>query len=156
VEDADIADAVVARLGHRTLGCAESCTVGRLSQAFAAVDDAESWFRGGIVAYQVEVKRALLGVTEPSVLNEEAAARMATGAAALLAADVTVSTTGLLGGQPRDGIAPGTVFIATSVDGVVTTRTHHFDLGPEDVLDAAVRQALCDLLLDVVQLQQAR
>lgn len=70
MDDADLATAIVAWLGGRNLACAESCTAGRLSQAFAAVEGAQDWFRGGIVAYQVEVKRALLDVTEESVLNE--------------------------------------------------------------------------------------
>ena len=73
MHDSDFAAAVVAWLGARTVACAESCTAGRLSQAFAAVGGAEDWFRGGLVAYQVPVKRSLLGVTAASVLNEEAA-----------------------------------------------------------------------------------
>jgi nicotinamide-nucleotide amidase len=149
VDDADFAAAVVARLGSRTVACAESCTAGKLSQAFAAVGGAEKWFRGGLVAYQVPVKRSLLGVTEASVLNEAAAEEMAVGVASLLCADITVSTSGLIGGDSQDGVAPGTVFIATFVDGAVASRAHHFDGEPQEVLDAVVRQALCDLLLDV-------
>ena len=149
MEDADFAAAVVAWLGSRTVACAESCTAGRLSLAFAAVGGAERWFRGGLVAYQVPVKRALLGVTEPSVLNEAAAQEMAAGAASLLSADVTVATSGVVGGEPQDGVAPGTVFIATSVDGTVTAHTHRFEGEAEQVMDAAVRQALVDLLVDV-------
>jgi PncC family amidohydrolase len=149
VEDSDFATAVVAWANGRTVACAESCTAGRLSQAFAAVDGALAWFRGGIVAYQAPVKRALLAVTETSVLSEAAAAEMAVGVAALLSADVTVATSGVIGGDPQDGVAPGTVFIATSVDGTVVTRTHHLEGEPQHILDAAVRQALRDLLLDV-------
>jgi nicotinamide-nucleotide amidase len=149
VDDVDFASAVAVWLGDRTVACAESCTAGRISQSFAAVDGAEAFFRGGLVAYQVPVKRALLGVTEGSVLTEMAAGQMAAGAARLLSADVTVATSGLLGGEAQDGVSPGTVFIATSVDGSVVTRTHHFEGVPEHVLDAAVRQALCDLLVDV-------
>jgi nicotinamide-nucleotide amidase len=149
VDDADFAAAVVAWLGARTVACAESCTAGRLSQSFAAVPGAGQWFRGGLVAYQVPVKRALLGVTEASVLNEAAARGMAAGVASLLSADVTLATTGVVGGEPEDGVAPGTVFIATFVDGTVTSRTHRFDGESEQVLDAAVRQALVDLLVDV-------
>jgi nicotinamide-nucleotide amidase len=131
------------------VACAESCTAGRLIQSFAAVGGAEEWFRGGLVAYQVPVKRSLLGVTEVSVLNEAAAKQMASGVASLLSAEVTVATSGVVGDEPQDGVTPGTVFIATFVDGSVTSRTHHFDGESREVLDAAVRQALCDLLVDV-------
>ena len=155
MNDCELASAVAARLGNRTLACAESCTAGRLSQTFVEVDGAEAWFRGGVVAYQVPVKRSLLGVTELSVLGEAAVAQMAAGAAELFSAEVTISTSGVLGGEPKDGVDPGTVFVATCVEGSVTSRTHHFDGTSDEMLDAAVRQALYDLLSAVAEPQTA-
>jgi nicotinamide-nucleotide amidase len=149
MEDEDFAAAVVAQLGRRTLATAESCTAGRISQTFAAVGDAVRWFRGGVVAYQPGVKHDVLSVASSSVLSEMAAAEMATGVARLLSADVTVATTGLVGDEAQDGVAPGTIFVATSVDGEVRTRTHHFEGDAQAVVAAAVRQALGDLLLDL-------
>ena len=147
--DRDFAAAVVALLSGRRLATAESCTAGRISQAFAAAGDAERWFRGGVVAYQTDVKRSLLAVHAPSVLSEHAAAEMASGVADLLGAEVAVASTGLVGDQPEDGVSPGTVFIATTVDGTLTTRTHHLDGDPPAIVAAATRQALVDLLLDL-------
>ena len=40
---------------------------------------------------------------------------------AVLDANVTVSVTGAAGPEPQDGMSPGTVFIATYVDGTVAT-----------------------------------
>lgn len=147
--DEDVAAAVVAQLGGRSLATAESCTAGRISQAFAAVGDAERWFRGGVVAYQPDVKHVLLSVASSPVLSEAAAAEMAAGVARLLSADVAVATTGVVGDEPKDEVAPGTVFVATSVDGKLTARTHRFDGDAQLVVTAAVRQALADLLVDL-------
>jgi nicotinamide-nucleotide amidase len=141
----EAAEAVAERLGDRTLASAESCTAGRITAAMACVERATTFLRGGLVSYQSEVKGSLLGVTTESVLCEEAARQMADGACKLLGSSVAVSTTGLAGGEPEDGVPVGTVFIATSVDGHTTSRTHHFDGDPETVCAAATRQALLDL-----------
>ncbi|RPI07691.1 MAG: CinA family protein, partial [Actinobacteria bacterium] len=108
---------VASALGGRAVASAESCTAGRICEALATVTGASDWFRGGVVAYQEPVKRALLDVEAASVLSEQAAAEMATGVAELLEADVSVATTGVAGDEPVDGVAPGTVFIATCVGG---------------------------------------
>ncbi len=101
------------------MACAESCTAGRLAEIFASVEGAAHWFRGGVVVYQVAIRRLLLGVESPSVLCERANTEMAVGVARLLDADVTIATTGVAGDEPEDGVEPGTVFIATYVDGDV-------------------------------------
>jgi nicotinamide-nucleotide amidase len=109
------------------------------------VEGAVDFLRGGLVAYQSAVKESLLRVTAESVLSLAAAEQMARGAAQLLDAAVTVSTTGLAGGEPEDGVEVGAVFVATFVDGVVSSSRYHFDAAPEGVCDLAARQALADL-----------
>jgi nicotinamide-nucleotide amidase len=146
VDDVGLARAVSDLLGERAIATAESCTAGRVAEVFAAVEGASGFFRGGLVAYQDEVKRELLGVTAESVLTPEAARQMAVGAAALFTASVTIATTGVAGDTPSEGTAPGTVYIATFVDGDVGVREHHFDGEPDDVCDQARRAALTDLL----------
>ena len=111
------------------------------------MDGAPDWFRGGLVAYQVPVKRALLGVEAESVLSEDAAAEMAMGISELLDADVTIATTGVAGDKVEDGVEPGTVFVATYVDRHVHVATHQFAGSPEAVCDATRDHALGMLLL---------
>jgi nicotinamide-nucleotide amidase len=142
----DLAAAVAERLDGRTVACAESCTAGRLSAAFASVGGASAWLRGGVVAYQELVKRELLGVRAPSVLTAQAAAEMARGVAGLLAADVAVATTGVLGDEPEDGTAPGTVYIATVVDGSSDVVARRFAGDAERQCRQAVDTALETLL----------
>lgn len=139
-----IAEGVARLLAGRQLATAESCTAGRVATALACVDDAESFLRGSLVSYQIETKRRLLHVRAESVLSEEAAMEMAVGVCRHLHADVSVATTGLAGGEDRDGVAVGTVFIATCVSGDIDARRYHFDGDPVDVCEAATRRALID------------
>ena len=50
---------------------------------------------------------------------EAAVVAMAEGACRVLGADVSVAATGVAGPDPQDGEEPGTVWMATSVDGAV-------------------------------------
>ena len=149
LDDIEIAERIAGLLEGRAVACAESVTAGRIAAAFATVAKAETFFRGGVVSYQVSVKRALLGVTASSVLTTEAAEQMASGACDLLEADVAVATTGVAGESADEGVLPGTVFVGTCVGGRTHSREHHFGGEPEEVCDAARRQALIDLLIDL-------
>jgi len=140
---------VVRLLGGRRIAAAESCTAGRITTALACVEGAATFLAGGVVAYATDVKRSLLDVTAPSVLSIEAVEQMARGVADLLGAEVGVSTSGVAGETSEDGVRPGTVFIATSVDGRLTSREHHLGGAPEDVAAQAARQALDDLEQDL-------
>lgn len=113
-------------LGTRRVGCAESCTGGKVAQLLACIPGSSEWFRGGLVAYQSSLKVELLGITPGPVVNERAATEMSIGAARLLAADATVAVTGAAGPDPLDGAAPGTVVIATFVDGTTSAATYNF------------------------------
>jgi PncC family amidohydrolase len=137
---------IVARLDGRTVACAESCTAGRLSAALTSAGGASAWFRGAVVAYQVMVKRALLGVRAPAVISEPAAEQMAAGVARLLGTEVAVATTGVAGDEPQEGQPSGTVVIATSVDDCILARTYHFHGDTEAICRQAVDQALRNLL----------
>ena len=142
MDDTDLARDVAAALRGRTIATAESFTAGRIATALAAVEGATDFLLGGLVAYREPVKRELLGVTAPSVLSELAATEMAVGARRLLGADVTVATTGLAGPDPIDGVAPGTVFIATAVGATTGATTHRLEGTPEEICDRATRRAL--------------
>jgi nicotinamide-nucleotide amidase len=145
VEDEDLATRVVELLNGRAIATAESCTAGRVAEVLACVDDASTFLRGGVVAYQEAVKRDLLHVTAESVLTSQAAEQMAVGVARLLDAQVAVSTTGVAGDQEQDGTPPGTVFIGIAIDGAVTSSVHQFGGTPQEICDHARRQALLDL-----------
>ena len=102
------------------LGTAESCTGGLVAARLTSVPGASNCFRGGIVAYENDVKEQALGV--PAALIErhgavsaEVAAAMAQGARERLAVDVAVAVTGIAGpggGTPEKPV--GLVFLHLS------------------------------------------
>ena len=132
-------------LNGRTLATAESCTAGLVAQALAAAEGSMEWFRGGLVAYQSGVKRALLDVAPGPVVTEPVACRMALGAAQLLDSDVAVSVTGVAGPEPMDGVEPGVVIVGVAIDGRAAAFTHSLSGDPAEVCERAARAALEDL-----------
>ena len=140
----DVHDALAERLMVRgwRLATAESVTAGLVADQAAQAPQASEWFLGGVVAWSPEVKQRLLDVAPGPVINPETAAQMARGVAALLHADVAVSTTGCGGPDEQEGQPPGRVWLGVYVDGEV--RTHRLDLDgdPEDVCTGAAERAL--------------
>jgi len=91
-----------------TLATAESSTGGLIGVMLTAIPGSSEVFRGGVIAYSDDVKRAELGVpqellAEHGAVSAEVAEAMATGARKRLDADVTVAVTGIAG--PGGGTA---------------------------------------------------
>ena len=53
-----------------TLSTAESCTGGRIAAAITAHSGASNYFRGGLVAYQNDVKEEMLGVAHEMIAED--------------------------------------------------------------------------------------
>jgi nicotinamide-nucleotide amidase len=122
VDDESMETAVATRLMERglTFGVAESLTGGLIASRLVSVPGASSWFRGGIVAYQSQIKFDVLGVAPGPVVTEEAAAAMADGATRVLGADVGLGITGVAGPDDQEGVQPGTIFTGLALPGVAT------------------------------------
>jgi PncC family amidohydrolase len=130
-----------------TLATAESLTGGLLGATVTAVAGSSDVYVGGVVSYAVSVKTAVLGVPEAvlrdhGVVSAECAAAMAEGARDLTAADLALSTTGVAGPGPHDGVAAGTVWIAAAT--ASGTETRLLELGGDR---DAIRRAACDAAL---------
>ena len=109
------------RRDHLTISCAESLTGGSVAARLTSVAGASASFVGGVVAYGVDAKHDVLGVSRrtidgPGVVSEACAREMAAGVRRLLGTDVGLSTTGVAGPQPHGGREPGTVWIALDAD----------------------------------------
>ena len=121
VDDETMESAVLDALRSRgwTLALAESLTGGLIGSRLTAVPGSSDVFRGGLVSYASDVKFDLLGVPEGPVVSEEAVTAMARGAAKLLNTDCAIAVTGVAGPDPLEGQDPGTVWMATLVNGEV-------------------------------------
>jgi nicotinamide-nucleotide amidase len=103
-----------------SLGTAESCTGGLVAARLTSVPGASDAFRGGIVAYENDVKLAQLAVPEETLaahgaVSAETAAAMAVGARESLGADVAIAVTGVAGpdgGTPEKPV--GLVYLHAS------------------------------------------
>ena len=113
----------------QTIGTAESCTGGKISEAIIGVPGASTYFKGGIVAYTEEIKETLLFVDpklieEKNVVSEEVAVEMVKGAIKTLGVDYAIASTGVAGpagGTPE--IPVGTIWLACgNKDEVVTLK----------------------------------
>lgn len=125
-EDRPIAELVLALCRERglSLAVAESCTGGRVAARITSVAGASDVFRGGVVAYEDDLKERLLGVpaallAEHGAVSAEVAAAMAEGARSTLGADVAVAVTGVAGpGGGTEEKPVGLVFLhAAGPDG---------------------------------------
>ena len=147
VDDTTLAGAIVDRLraaGH-TLATAESVTGGGVADAIVAVPGASDVFRGAIVAYADDVKRALLDVPAATLartgaVSEETAVAMARGACRRVGADVAVATTGVAGPSGGSAEKPvGLVWFALAGPGeALETRRLTFPGERSDVRERAV------------------
>lgn len=143
------------------IGTAESLTAGMVASALATVPGASAALQGGIVAYQSDVKSALLGVDQDlldteGAVHADVARQMADGARRVLGADIAVSTTGVAGPEPHGGKPVGTVFIGTSgADGSVAVA-YSFGGGRAEIRAQAEEAALEQLLHAIQRTSAAR
>ena len=131
-----------------SIATAESCTGGLVAAHLTSVPGASDVFRGGIVAYENDVKLAQLGVPEETLaghgaVSAETAAAMATGARKSLGADVAVAVTGVAGpagGTPEKPV--GLVYLHVSAPGAEEGRELQFSGDREAIRRRATAAAL--------------
>ena len=103
-----------------SIATAESCTAGFLAAKITSIAGASSFFKGGIIAYQNDVKIDHLGVSKSLIKEKtevcaEVVQQMAQGVRNKFSADFSVATSGYAGPTGGSELNPiGTVFIAIS------------------------------------------
>lgn len=114
-----------------TLATAESCTGGTIAARFTAMPGASAYYKGGVVAYSIEVKRCHLDVSADTiglygVVSEQVVRQMAEGMRRFAGADYAIATTGIAGptgGTPEYPV--GSVWIAVATPEHTLTRLIH-------------------------------
>ena len=131
-----------------TVSTAESCTGGGIAARLTSVAGSSAYVRGGIVAYQNDVKVDLLGVTADTiykygVVSEETVVEMAKGAMKSLKTDCAMATTGIAGpGGEEPGKPVGTIWIAAAWGDRIVTMKQEGDEGRRKNIERAIQNAL--------------
>ena len=139
-----------------TIGTAESCTGGRISEAIIAIPGSSDYYKGGIVAYTDEVKERILGVPheileEYTAVSEEVARQMVLGTINTIDVDFAIASTGYAGpgGGTKDNPV-GTIWLAYGNKEEVRTFKLTEDFGRDINLAIATNKAI-RLMLDFLQ-----
>lgn len=133
---------------HLTMATAESCTGGGIAALVTSVSGSSSYFNGGIVAYQNEVKEQILKVHSETiekynVVSAQTVEEMAKGAMKALHADCAVATSGIAGPTGGDEERPvGTIWIAAAYADKVVTMKQEGDQGRAKNIERAIKNAL--------------
>jgi PncC family amidohydrolase len=135
-----------------SLAVAESCSGGLLSHLITNVPGSSVYYLGGIISYANETKINILGVTQSTLerygaVSRETALEMARGARLLLAADISLSTTGIAGpggGTPQKPV--GLTWIGLSSQDYESARQFMWQGDRLAVKQQTAKQALRILL----------
>jgi nicotinamide-nucleotide amidase len=145
VGDRNLEDAVLDQLRSRgeTLAVAESMTGGLLAARLTAISGASEAFRGGVIAYSVAAKAALLGLdpvwlATVGTVSEPCAIALAEAVQARLGATWALGLCGNAGPGAEGGATVGAVHVALAGPGATVVRS--FTIGG-DRLDVQLRSA---------------
>ena len=106
--------------GKFTASAAESCTGGMVSALITEIPGSSEYFKGGVVSYTNEIKKAFLCVKKETLdkytaVSEQTAREMAEGIRKGMKSTFGLSITGLAGpGGASPGIPVGTVYMGLS------------------------------------------
>lgn len=131
------------------LASSESCSGGKIAARMTQLERCGEVFAGGIVAYSLESKMELLGVSQElletkGAYSAEVAEAMAVGARKAFHADLGVSTTGVagpMGGSEENPV--GTVYLGLAGPHGVESRRVAL-LGDRDLIASRASQAALD------------
>ncbi len=148
--ETDLAAVVLKLLEEKgaKLATAESCTGGMVGARLTAIPGSSHVYKGGVVAYDDEVKLQQLGVSadaiaEHGAVSEAVVRQMAEGVARSLDADAAIAITGVAGpGGGSEAKPVGTVWIGTLWQNQVRAFTHVLPGDREDVRARAAQYAL--------------
>jgi len=140
-----------------TIAVAESCTGGLLGSRITDVAGSSDYFLGGVIAYQNEVKEALLHVPHNVIeahgaVSAQTAEAMAVGCRNLFKCDIAVSITGIAG--PGGGSAEkpvGLTYIGLATSRGVLSRRFLWDGSRTQNKESSVRAAM-ELILSALEM----
>lgn len=140
-----------------TLAVAESCTGGNLAHQITLVSGASNCFKGGVVAYNNDIKHSVLGVEEETLnryhaVSKQTVIAMAKGTLQLMNSDYAIATSGLAGPNSDGTNVPvGTIWLcAMKKNGEYKTHTTCYHTTRENFIDRVTNDAFF-LLLNLIK-----
>ena len=139
-----------------SVAVAESCTSGLIASKLTLKSGSSTFFKGGIIAYQNDIKIKILGVDEQAILqytevSTEVVKQMAEGVRKSFFTDYSIATSGYAGpsgGTNNNSI--GTVFIAISSVSGVDVERFVFSGDRQSIVNQASEKSL-SLLYDAIK-----
>jgi nicotinamide-nucleotide amidase len=158
-EDEDLQHVVVRLLSERrqTVASAEGVTAGLVAQRLAEVAGAGACFRGGVVAYDNDLKSELLAVPRQLVQQHGAvsaavAEAMAQGCRARFRTDFAISTVGIAGPEGATKEKPvGLVYVAVAWESGMASQTFSWRGSRAEVQSRTAKMALNRLRLQLAR-----
>jgi nicotinamide-nucleotide amidase len=141
-----------------SIATAESCTAGLIASKITSISGASSFFKGGIISYQNDIKINILGVSqsiikEKSEVCSEVVEQMANGVRNKFSADFSIATSGYAGPTGGSELHPvGTIFFAISSKERTISKYFLFAGDRESVVSQAVIKGV-DLLIEELKNQ---
>lgn len=133
---------------NKTLAIAESCTGGNIARMIVSVAGSSAYFKGGIIAYNEQVKIKELGVLPATiqqftVVSTQVAKEMAIGVREKFNTDYAIATTGNAGPtKAKTNKKVGTIFIAITTPHQTKVLEYNFGSPRQKVIEKASVKAL--------------
>ncbi len=126
---------------------AESCTAGRVCAELAACPGISAVLKGGVTAYQNEIKRDVLKIPSDllrrhGAVSAECALAMAENVRTLYGSDTAAAVTGNAGPEPSEGKPVGLVYIAAADEKRQIVKEFRFGGSREKIRTLAAKQTL--------------
>ncbi len=138
-----------------SIAVAESCTSGHIASSITAIPGASSFFKGGVLAYNNDIKVNILGVSRSVIkqkteVSSEVVEQMAQNVRKKFLVDFAVSTSGYAGPSGGDVLNPiGTVYIGISSQEKNTSKRFFLKGNRENIIKQSVISAVNFLLQEV-------
>ena len=138
-----------------TVSCAESCTSGLISSKITTISGSSSIFKGGIIAYQNEIKIGLLSVPRKLIEEKtevcfEVVEQMALSIRKICLSDFSIATSGYSGPTGGTKLNPvGSIFIAISSNKRTISKRFIFEGDRDSIVNQSVDSAVGFLLQEL-------
>ena len=138
-----------------TLSVAESCSSGFIASELTSISGSSSYFSGGVIAYNDEIKVKILDINKDTIIKESSvssivAELMAKNVAKRFNTDFAISTTGYASSSPQNTSPVGTVFIAVKTPMKTIVKQFLFS-GSRKIIIDQVKDKAFEMLLEQIK-----